>query len=148
MNIEFELKKSPKYRTGKFIGILYFIVFFPSVIYSIFWILKPLIKGQKFDKTLGLILLAVIIIGILINLLKSRNKFFIGLKDGFGAIPKFIANVVNFILLSIVYFLGVGPVSVISKLIGKHFLDIKKTGSTWIDRSKEKIKEEDNYRQF
>ena len=154
MNIEFEIKKSTSYKIGKFLGILYFFVFFPSAIYAVFWILRPyishLIKKTKFvpEMYITTFLVVIIGIGVLINLLKRKGKFFKGIKDGFNTIPKFISNIVNFILLSIVYFLGIGPVSIISKISGKHYLDLKKSGSTWVDRSKEKKSKEDIYRQF
>ena len=37
-----------------------------------------------------------------------------------------IVIMINFILLSIVYFFGVGLVSIFAKLIGKNFLELKK----------------------
>lgn len=156
MNIEFELKKSPAYKIGKFIGIPLFFLYVYSAFFSIFKFLIPslkrLIKGTgdafHYSTLIYALIIAVISIGLLIIFTKPRNKFFRGIKDGFSTIPKFISNVINLIVLSIVYFLGIGLVSIISKISGKHYLDLKKSGSTWVDRSKEKKIEEDNYRQF
>ena len=155
MNIEFELKKNPSYKTGKFLGFLYFLLFFFSVIYSAFWILRPYISywvkhtpKPGASSQLIMELLAIIVVGVLINLQNFDGKFFKGLKAGFGTIPHFVSKVVNFILLSIVYLVGLGPVAIIGKLTGKSYLDLKKSGSTWVDRSKDKKNEEDIYRQF
>ena len=56
---------------------------------------------------------------------------------------KFMQNIVNFILLLPVYFIGVGIVSIVSKCFNKKYLDNNKK---WIKRDK-KI-ENNDYRMF
>ena len=76
-------------------------------------------------------------------------KFFSDLYKGFKEFGQDIASVVNFFLLLIVYILGIGPVSIISKIFGKHFIDLrfKEKKSTWVKR--EQIESSDEYyRQF
>ena len=46
-------------------------------------------------------------------------SFVKGLKEGFHDFGNGITNIVNFILLSIVYFIGVALTSIIAKIIGK-----------------------------
>ncbi|MBS3136886.1 hypothetical protein J4232_00505 [Candidatus Woesearchaeota archaeon] len=47
------------------------------------------------------------------------------IKKGFLTFSHFIQTVVNTILLTIVYFVGIGLTSIISKLFGKHYLELK-----------------------
>ncbi|MBI5393526.1 hypothetical protein HZA96_06680 [Candidatus Woesearchaeota archaeon] len=47
------------------------------------------------------------------------------IKKGFLAFSHFMQKVVNTILLTIVYFVGVGLTSLISKLFGKHYMELK-----------------------
>ncbi|MBI3027394.1 hypothetical protein HYY70_04725 [Candidatus Woesearchaeota archaeon] len=54
------------------------------------------------------------------------KKVLNAIKSVLEPISKVIANVINFILLAIVYFIGVGMVSLAMKLFGKHFLELKK----------------------
>lgn len=73
---------------------------------------------------------------------------------------KFSANMVaitNLILLLLVYLLGVGISSIVAKIIGKKFLDLKKPDknhsdkkvkSYWIQKERKKHTLEDSYRQF
>ena len=79
------------------------------------------------------------------NLMNAYNPNFIGFNN-------LIRNTVNFILLSVVYFVGVGPVSLIAKLTGKKFLDLKPTKlhqkSYWKENKVTKQKFEDYTRSF
>ena len=52
--------------------------------------------------------------------------FFTGIRDGFGNFSHVIINIVNFILLSLVYFTAIALVAIISKLFGKRFIDLKR----------------------
>ena len=53
----------------------------------------------------------------------QRTKlFFKGLKTGMREFSHGLATSVNFILLSIVFILGIGLVSIVSKIKGKKFL--------------------------
>ena len=65
-------------------------------------------------------------------------------------IAKVISNIINFILLSIVYFIGIGSVSIVMKLFGKHFLELKKQNkkSNWHEHRVEKQPLEEYYRTF
>ena len=56
--------------------------------------------------------------------------FLKGVIAGFKKFGDGIVNIVNFILLIPVYFIGVGLTSIIAKLLGKHFLNLKKRGKT------------------
>ena len=59
-----------------------------------------------------------------------------------------MGNIVNFILLLPVYFLGVGITSIIAKLLGKHFLSTKKGNSTWTKHLVKTQKIDEYYRMF
>lgn len=76
------------------------------------------------------------------------SAFFMGLKQGFRDFSHLITNIVNFILLSIVYFIGVGIVSLTAKLVGKHFIDLKNSGSSWVQRKLKKRPIEEYHRMF
>jgi len=69
--------------------------------------------------------------------------FFKGFYEGFKSFGQSVSTVVNFILLLIVYFVGIGITSIVAKISGKHFLVMKsydkKSKTTW---SKIKIKKE------
>lgn len=79
------------------------------------------------------------------------NLFFEGIKQGFRNFSHTITNIINFFLLLAVYIFGIGIVSVISKLFGKHFLDLKKSGnnkSNWHEHKVTKQPIEKYYRSF
>lgn len=63
-------------------------------------------------------------------------SFFKGFREGFRNFSFFAVSAVNFALLSVVYLLGIGLVSIFGKLFGKHFLDMKLNNrkSYWIER--------------
>ena len=79
----------------------------------------------------------------------NRIKFiFQRIKRIFKKIHSIVNLIINFVLLSLVYFLGVGFTFLLSRILGKRFFDMgidKKIGTYWSD-----IEEEtDNYyRQF
>lgn len=54
-----------------------------------------------------------------------RNNFLLGFKEGFQSFGHGLAMVVNVVLLTIVYFIGIGSVSIIAKIMGKEFLMLK-----------------------
>lgn len=77
--------------------------------------------------------------------------FFKGLKKGQKEFGETIAIIVNSVLLSLVYFIGVGITFIFSRISGKHFLDLKPDKSKesyWeeLNLGKEEMKE--HYRQF
>jgi len=65
-------------------------------------------------------------------------------------ISKLISGIVNFILLSIVYFIGVGLVSISAKIFRKHFLELKRQNksSNWDEHKVTKQPLEKYYRTF
>jgi large-conductance mechanosensitive channel len=72
------------------------------------------------------------------------------IKAGFHDFGKYITNIVNFFLLLIVYFIGVGLSSVINKLNKKKSLDLtsRSSKSYWKDYNLKKEKKSNYYRQF
>lgn len=77
--------------------------------------------------------------------------FFKGLKKGQKFFGDVIAGLINSVLLSIVYFLGIGLTSIFAKVLGKEFLELypdknAKTYWTDLDSGKKPIKE--YFRQF
>ena len=76
--------------------------------------------------------------------------FFKGMKQGFRDFSHTLTNIINFLMLLIVYVLGIGLVAVISKLSGKHYLDLGKTGSksNWHEHKVTKQPLEKYYRTF
>tara|TARA_B100000315_G_C14254766_1_gene441364 strand:+ start:424 stop:657 length:234 start_codon:yes stop_codon:yes gene_type:complete len=71
--------------------------------------------------------------------------FFKGVKTGFTRFGHHIANIVNFILLLIVYVIGVGLTSIVAKVVKKHFLDLgKEKKSTWV-KNKLSTRDYDEY---
>ena len=82
--------------------------------------------------------------------MEKVKQFVKGFKEGFKNFSGIITNIVNFFLLAIVYFLGIGPVSIISKIRRKHFIELgrKRKDSYWIQRKTAEQKIEDYYRMF
>jgi len=61
-----------------------------------------------------------------------------------------LRDMINFIILSAVYFLGIGLTSVFAKLFGKRFLNVKKgrARSYWVKKHAYNEKKEDFLNQF
>ena len=76
------------------------------------------------------------------------KDFIAGFKSGFKQFGHNISLIVNSVLLSFVYFVGVGLTSIISKIMKKHFLDLKRKKSYWLDWNLSKKDMEEYYRQF
>jgi len=78
------------------------------------------------------------------------KKFYIGFKKGNGEFGHNIALIVNTILLSFVYIVGVGLTSLIAKMFRKDFLEIKKSKKKtyWSDLNLKKKSINEYYRQF
>lgn len=72
------------------------------------------------------------------------------IKSVLELISKAISNLVNFVLLLVVYFIGIGIVSIPMKLFGKHFLELKKQNrkSSWHEHEVKKQPLEKYYRTF
>ncbi len=79
-------------------------------------------------------------------------KYFIkGIKEGMKAFGEQINRLVNTILLTIVYLIGVGPVAIVAKITGKKFFETrtnKEKESYWVDLGLSKKKQEEYFRQF
>jgi hypothetical protein len=73
-----------------------------------------------------------------------------GFGEGFKEFSGKIAKLFNSLILAIVYFGGVGPVSIISKLFGKHFIELKsgRKSSYWRDHEPVSEDIEDYYKSF
>ncbi len=82
----------------------------------------------------------------------KSGVFLMGCKEGMHLFGQNLALIVNTILLSAVYLIGVGPTSLIARLVGKRFLETKlrkgKNDSYWQDLSLKKRPMEEYYRQF
>ncbi|GEM_PF-3200521 len=78
------------------------------------------------------------------------NKIWNAIKTVLEPIGKVMSGIVNFILLALVYFVAIGLVSIIMKIFGKHFLEIKKQNkkSNWQDHKVTKEPIEKYYRTF
>lgn len=77
------------------------------------------------------------------------NDFFRGFKEGQKAFGETIITLVNFVLLSLVYFVGVGLTSIALKLFNYKFLNTQieaYTPSYWEDTDKDI--EGGRYKQF
>ena len=71
--------------------------------------------------------------------------------SGFKEFGKFVNAVVLFVALTLVYIFGIGPTSLIGKLLGKKFLSLKKDEKAktyWTDNRIGKKKEEEYYNTF
>ena len=78
-------------------------------------------------------------------------SFFKGLAKGFTDFGHGITNMINLVLLGIVYFIGVGLTSITAKIVGKHFLNIKNNidkQTYWEDCNVGTEEKETYYRQF
>lgn len=82
--------------------------------------------------------------------MKSVNLFVKGFVIGFRNFGRMVTSIVNFVLLALVYFIGVGPTSLIAKLSKKKFLDLNLKGANtyWKERNLGKQPLEHYYRQF
>ena len=81
---------------------------------------------------------------------KSR-RFFIGFKKGMQNFGYNLTAIINTILLSIVYLIGVGFTSIFAKLFRKHFIETKtssKRETYWSNINLKKKPIENYYQQF
>jgi len=82
----------------------------------------------------------------------SVSLFFKGFYAGMKLFGGVIVSIINFILLIPVYIIGVGLTSIIAKISGKHFMNLKKPDKKiktyWVKREEKKITKEDCYKQF
>ena len=89
-------------------------------------------------------------IGSLFAYKEMKSAFLKGIKEGFKDFSNLIVLVVNTVLLSVVYFIGVGLTSIFAKIAKKSFLDIKKTEreTYWKDLDLKDESIDKYYRQF
>jgi len=83
--------------------------------------------------------------------MKTTKNFFSGFKKGQNEFGSIISSIINAILLSLVYFIGVGINSVFAKISNKDFLSLKKEKAAdtyWEDLNLTKKTLEEYYRQF
>ena len=79
------------------------------------------------------------------------KKFFTGFKKGMKDFSENINIIINSVLLSIVYIIGVGITSLVAKIFRKHFLHTKISKNTktyWSELNLKKKQLKDYYRQF
>ncbi len=79
------------------------------------------------------------------------REFIKGLQEGFKEFGENIAGIVNAVLLSVVYFVGVGPTALVAKISGKSFIETKpdkKAKSYWSNLDLGKKDTDEYYRQF
>ncbi len=77
--------------------------------------------------------------------------FFKEFKQGQKSFGETIATLINSILLSLVYFIGVGGTSIIAKIFDKRFLDLKidrDSQTYWEELNLDKEELEESYKQF
>ena len=86
----------------------------------------------------------------MVSYLGFMREFFKHFKIGFQKFSHLLADLVNIILLAIVYYVGVGLTSIIAKIFKKSFLDLKdkKVDSYWVDCQSTSKDIDDYYRQF
>ena len=98
--------------------------------------LKQFFKGAKKSK---------------ISSTSKNRRFLIGLKKGMGSFGFNIALIINTVLLTFVYIIGIGFTSIIAKIFKKHFLELKVSKnkeSYWQNLNLKKRPIEEYYRQF
>ncbi len=80
----------------------------------------------------------------------TMHDFLKSFKKGMEEFGYTIAIIVNSILLSVVYFFGVGITSLIAKIVGKNFLEeeLNNSQTYWENLNLGKNKLEAYYRQF
>jgi len=83
--------------------------------------------------------------------MKKIKDFTRGIKKGQRSFGESIGSIVNTIMLTFVYFVGVGPTFIVSRIFKKNFLEKKidkNAKSYWKDLNLSKKKMEEYYRQF
>lgn len=59
--------------------------------------------------------------------LNPLHDFFAGFRSGAMRVGHAIGEPINAILLTFAYIVGIGPVSIIGKLVGKRYIDVRHT---------------------
>ena len=74
-----------------------------------------------------------------------------GFKRGLGLFGENISTIVNTLLLSVVFLIGIGLTSLFAKITGKVFLEMKlssKVDTYWLDLNQKVKSDDEYYRQF
>jgi len=77
--------------------------------------------------------------------MRKLKQFFNGFQKGVKNFSDNISTIINFLLLSMVYLIGVGLTSITAKIFGKHFLDMKKKKDSYWHNLKLKNKDIEEY---
>jgi len=82
--------------------------------------------------------------------MRELAQFFKGFQEGTKEFSTSFTIILNTILLSIVYLLGVGITSFFAKILMKRFLEMKfsEESTYWSDRNLKKKPKNEYYRQF
>jgi len=82
--------------------------------------------------------------------MKELKQFFRGFKKGMANFGQGIAILINTILLTFVYLLGVGLTSILAKIFRKNFLELKlyKKNTYWSELRLKRKPIQEYYRQF
>lgn len=78
-------------------------------------------------------------------------SIFKGIKEGIEEFGKSISLIINTLLLTIVYFLGIGLTSVFARIFNKKFMDLKidkNTRTYWEDLNLTKKEKGEYFKQF
>lgn len=122
---------------------------------------------KKFGITIGIFLLLLggffyyldkeyycyfLFVGVLIAVLGfAAPKLLLPLQKGWMALAVVLGFIMTRVILSLLYFLVFTPMSIIAKLVGKSFLDMKidkSASSYWYYREKKEYRRVDTERQF
>jgi len=83
--------------------------------------------------------------------MSAAKPFWSGFHQGTKEFGSYITTLVNTILLSSVYLLGIGVTAIVAKIKKKNFLALKPASdkkSYWVDLNLKKEQKEKYYRQF
>ena len=121
--------KDIKTSSNRSFGFVFFVVFFLIAIY-------PLLNEGNFRFWSLIIAIIFLILGILNSkILTPLNKIWIK----FGL---FLGSIISPIIMSIIFFFVVTPISFVTKVLGKDILNLKRNNNNtyWIDKSGPKSK--------
>ena len=81
---------------------------------------------------------------------EMSSPFFEGFKLGFKNFGLRVAMLVNYVLLTFVYFTAVALTAIVAKLVRKRFLDLQKSDrqTHWVHHNTKRKEIEHYYRQF
>tara|TARA_Y100000310_G_C20492458_1_gene719921 strand:+ start:291 stop:530 length:240 start_codon:yes stop_codon:yes gene_type:complete len=78
------------------------------------------------------------------------KSFLKGIKEGNKYFGEVVAGIINSLLLTFVYFLGIGLTAILAKIFRKNFLELKTSNKEtyWNDLNLAKKPKDHYYRQF